>query len=53
MAGSTLIRRFVSSLTTEDPAVPTFADGVQAQELLAAALLSMAEDRWVGVPLAG
>jgi predicted dehydrogenase len=46
-----LIRRFVSSLTADDPAVPTFADGVRAQELLAAVLLSMEEDRWVRLPL--
>lgn len=47
-----LIRRFVSSLTTEDQVIPTFADGVRAQELLAAVLLSMEEDRWVRLPSA-
>ena len=46
-----LIRRFVSSLTADDPAIPTFVDGVRAQQLLAAVLLSMEEDRWVQLPI--
>jgi predicted dehydrogenase len=45
-----LIRRFVDEIANDKPPVgPTFADGLAAQELLAAVTTSMREDRWVDV----
>ena len=46
-----LIRHFVAEITADEPAGPTFADGVRAQELLDALSVSMRERRWVEVPV--
>jgi predicted dehydrogenase len=46
-----LIRQFVAELVDGAPALgPNFADGVRAQELLAAVTTSMRERRWVDLP---
>ncbi|HEY7036598.1 MAG TPA: Gfo/Idh/MocA family oxidoreductase [Thermomicrobiales bacterium] len=46
-----LIRQFVAEIVAGAPPLgPTFADGVRAQELLAAVTTSMREQRWVEVP---
>jgi len=46
-----LIRRFVDEIRAQATGEPTFADGVRAQELLAALIVSMDEERWVSLPL--
>jgi predicted dehydrogenase len=44
-----LIRRFVAEIGARETVGPTFADGVAAQEILEALLVSMRERRWVDV----
>jgi predicted dehydrogenase len=45
-----LIRRFVAEIRSGERSGPDFSDGVRAQELLAALLVSMQERRWVDLP---
>ncbi|MGH2614992.1 MAG: Gfo/Idh/MocA family protein, partial [Thermomicrobiales bacterium] len=45
-----LIRSFVAEIENSASAGPTFADGVAAQEALAAVLLAVNERRWVDLP---
>lgn len=47
---SGLIRHFATEIETGVAAGPTFADGVLAQEALAAVQLAVAERRWVDLP---
>ena len=44
-----LIRRFVSEIRANQPESPSFEDGVRAQAVLDAILVSMRERRWVDV----
>jgi predicted dehydrogenase len=48
-----LIRRFVAEIAADATVGPTFTDGVRAQELLEAVLVSMRERRWVDVAIEG
>ncbi|MFN8590080.1 MAG: Gfo/Idh/MocA family oxidoreductase [Thermomicrobiales bacterium] len=44
-----LIARFVAEIASGQPEGPTFADGLRAQQILAAVIAAMDENRWVEV----
>lgn len=46
-----LIRGFVDDIRDGEGRPPTFDDGLRAQEMLEALLISMREERWVTLPL--
>jgi predicted dehydrogenase len=48
-----LIHRFVAEIRSDERSGPDFSDGVRAQELLAALLVSMQERRWIDLPRRG
>ena len=48
-----LVADFVTAVRQGRPGAPNFEDGARAQELLAAVVASMAQDRWIRVGEAG
>jgi len=44
-------RRFIDVIVNDEPPSPSFYDGMKAQEVMEAVVLSHRERRWVDLPL--
>jgi predicted dehydrogenase len=47
----TIVSQFVENIRNDTDLAPTFFDGLKAQEVIAATLISVKERKWVSIPI--